>query len=167
MLRVGEKLQEWAEGARLDEDVDAFGRSAFNRYYYASYLTVRELLGNLNGAWAEQGHGEIPTLLRKAVLRRIRDEAKQRVQGHLLQYAAAQGIQARANKIVAELSGLMEQSYHVRVVADYYPENRIVKEGTKISLENLTLTAAHHRSNKVNDLSKRLLRIWRQELEIG
>ena len=50
-----------------DAEADAFGRSAFNRHYYATFLTVRELLVAIDIAWAKTPHAEIPASGRPAI----------------------------------------------------------------------------------------------------
>ena len=62
---------------------DAFGRSAFNRYYYASFLNVRDLVSTLDGRWARISHKGIPDLLRGAVTSMIADELKKAVKKNL------------------------------------------------------------------------------------
>lgn len=42
---------------------DLFGRSAFNRYYYASYHNVKYVLGILKSEWGGIPHGDIPDVL--------------------------------------------------------------------------------------------------------
>ena len=45
MKIVGEKLERWALEQKAVDEKDLFGRSAFNRYYYAVFLLTREMLG--------------------------------------------------------------------------------------------------------------------------
>jgi hypothetical protein len=59
MHQVAEHLSLQAR-AMTGNDADAFGRSAFNRYYYATYLSVRELLASLDSSWETQRHSAIP-----------------------------------------------------------------------------------------------------------
>ena len=44
-------------------EADAFGRSAFNRYYYAAFLSTRELLSMIERSWSGVPHSNIPALL--------------------------------------------------------------------------------------------------------
>ncbi len=45
----------------------AFARSAFNRYYYSSYLEIKRMLGRVEKKWGKLNHGEISNLLQKNV----------------------------------------------------------------------------------------------------
>ncbi|MFH1954732.1 MAG: hypothetical protein ABIL06_24350, partial [Pseudomonadota bacterium] len=76
MKTVADKLAELAIGEKNENTADAFGRSAFNRYYYASYLITRQMLKDLNTSWASTGHSKIPELLENSIIKRIRTEIK-------------------------------------------------------------------------------------------
>jgi len=56
MQRVGAALAERAVTAQVLDEADVFGRSAFNRYYYATYLITRALLRELNVRAGEIEH---------------------------------------------------------------------------------------------------------------
>jgi len=55
--------------------VDAYARSAFNRYYYSSFLSTRELLSQLNGSWGREPHKNIPKILSENVVGQIKKTA--------------------------------------------------------------------------------------------
>ncbi|MFP3541518.1 hypothetical protein, partial [Pseudomonas sp. SIMBA_044] len=61
-----------------------YGRSAFNRYYYAAYLSVREMLQSGQPDYAGASHSDLPGLLEGAVLKRIKVEVRRQVKLHLL-----------------------------------------------------------------------------------
>lgn len=44
MKVVGEQLHDWALQKKAQPERDVFGRSAFNRFYYAAFLITREML---------------------------------------------------------------------------------------------------------------------------
>ena len=48
MIVVAERLSEIALAEPVEEYADSYGRSAFNRYYYATYLITRDMLRQLN-----------------------------------------------------------------------------------------------------------------------
>jgi hypothetical protein len=60
MIVVAKRLSEIALNEVSETDADAFGRSAFNRYYYASYLITRDMLRQLDPSWTRTGHSKIP-----------------------------------------------------------------------------------------------------------
>ena len=52
MELVGRHLEEQAERrASMPVEFDLFGRSAFNRYYYATFLLARAMMRNFNPNW--------------------------------------------------------------------------------------------------------------------
>lgn len=63
MKVVGDKLENFALGEKNILSKDLFGRSAFNRYYYAAFLVTREMLGELQNSWKATPHRQIPILL--------------------------------------------------------------------------------------------------------
>ena len=67
MERVALELQRTAINRRGQiDDFDQFGRSAFNRYYYAVFLIVRDLMLEFNPRWSGS-HASIPGMLRASV----------------------------------------------------------------------------------------------------
>ena len=56
MKIVGEQLESWALDRKVETERDLFGRSAFNRYYYAVFLLTREMLGEFKASWKKTMH---------------------------------------------------------------------------------------------------------------
>lgn len=71
MKIVGEKLSDWAVAEKDDGHVDLFGRSAFNRYYYSTFLITRELLRSLDPKWGTAAHKNIPEILRDSLKKKL------------------------------------------------------------------------------------------------
>lgn len=115
---VGSYLRTHTLTLRGAGDADLFGRSSFNRYYYATYLAVRkELLALMPDA--ETRHGLLPNYLRTTIQQRIRAiKAKaRRTDDHQLMQLCSVARQA-----ADELASLLVKGYKTRVVADYVPD---------------------------------------------
>jgi hypothetical protein len=140
-------------------DRDCFGRSAFNRFYYAAYLGVRtELRGTISN-WPDQ-HGAIPGFLKATVTRSI--QAGSRVAGK----AGDQELVAlcgRAKAAAAELSSLLANAYGSRVTADYHPEVAIVfPVNGDFSLQSVAIEQAKTWPYKAVALASVIANAWRQ-----
>ena len=66
-----EAIKRVAKRAAPDE-CDLFGRSAYNRYYYATFLCVRNVLAKLDDSWAALPHKDYPALLKGTIKDKIR-----------------------------------------------------------------------------------------------
>lgn len=101
---------------------DLFGRSAFNRYYYATYLDVKEVLGSLKAEWGGIPHGDVPNVLVGAVKKALikgRDRAQRASDPETAELCS------RAVHATHLLSEMMTNGYATRVAADYHPEVKI------------------------------------------
>lgn len=162
MKVVGEKLE---SVALLERDVfkkDLFGRSAFNRYYYAAFLVTRKMLGELNPSWKHTAHREIPNLLltgvRKPVVRKLKQNAKK----DLMTLGESSALQTKLTKATMELSNLLLQAYDVRSVADYEPEQQIAIDNKVITLCSCKLTSANTWADKANAFCKDIRKVWKE-----
>jgi hypothetical protein len=84
MRVVADRLADWAASEADADNADLFGRSAFNRYYYAAYLITREMLRKLDPKWAASGHRQIPDLLQKTVTKKARQSIKNAEKNRLI-----------------------------------------------------------------------------------
>jgi hypothetical protein len=161
MLVVANRLLEIALASTTPNDTDVFGRSAFNRYYYATYLTTRAMLAQLNPSWARMGHKQIPQLLVVTVFKKVRDEAKRQEQAGVLPPARHATLRNTARVALSELSNLLTTAYRVRVVADYEPDRKVVRHAAVIRLEDHSIEEARRWQARAAIHSKTVLSIWR------
>lgn len=133
---VGEHLAARAK-AEGGECADAFGRSAFNRYYYAAYLSVRDLLKQINPKWKAQ-HSGIPDLLEDAVINLIRKEAAKQMKSSLISRSDKSRMTSQAATAASELANVLRTAYAVRVTSDYEPEQLLIFDKGTFSLLNRT-----------------------------
>jgi hypothetical protein len=72
MRIVGDHLAEVAAKSGDATHFDLFGRSAFNRYYYSAFLSVRTALRTIDSRWATPSHQAVPAVLKGDVLARLK-----------------------------------------------------------------------------------------------
>jgi hypothetical protein len=160
MERVALSLQRTANSHRDEPEMfDLFGRSAFNRYYYAMYLIVRAAVSKMDPRWARTTHGGFAELLSGAVADKI---SKVRRRAQKLGDAEATALCSKAIHAIHELSGLMKLGYSVRIVSDYRPDIRISESGIeRFKIEYTDITTAHEWPHKSKQYSDIILRAWR------
>lgn len=140
MERVGLHLQKTAhELSAVASDLDLFGRSAFNRYYYATFLEVRAMLRRCKPGWRGT-HDSVPKELESWVKKGISDVRKK---ASRISDNQSVEICKAATASISDLSRLMVAAYAVRVIADYEPEIPIILDGDRFALERTSVTDAH------------------------
>lgn len=141
MERVGLDLQKTALRLKRDQrGFDLFGRSAFNRYYYATYLRVRGLILEFNPDWSG-GHASVPDILTGSVTKEIKS-----FRSKMMKSGDPKSIEVCSKGVssAAALAELMRRARLVRNSADYHPEEPVVREdGKRFSLANTSVTDAH------------------------
>lgn len=148
MQAVGEHLADFARNATDTEIWDIFGRSAFNRFYYGVFLTVRSFLGKLNSAWSTPNHADIPNLLRGAVIKKIKQAIEEQTKKNLLSYSEGMNLRNQAQVAVNDLASLLETARELRRVADYEPEKLMTRQGQVLFLVNEKLDSAKKWQNR-------------------
>jgi hypothetical protein len=160
MQRVGAALAERAVAAPDPSEADVFGRSAFNRYYYATYLITREMLRQLDASWFRKSHKEIPQLLKEQVVKRVRTVSRTAQQQGLINNA-----DSLCYSVTAAASGLadmIKSAYELRCVADYEPETRILRTGKLIKLVDHSIDEARNWPRRASAHSGVILGTWRR-----
>lgn len=158
---VARHLQQEAIKRSIAAEQDYFGRSAFNRYYYATFLEVKQVLGSLRPEWAGNlAHASIPEMLRGRVvdeLKRGRRQA-QRLSDWEVASLCEKGIAA-----AIDLARLMEEGRAIRTTADYHPEVRVEfsgKIGFKLNAVSVEMAQAWpHRARAFLEVTANA---WRQ-----
>jgi hypothetical protein len=161
MIVVAKRLSEIAVNEATEEGADAFGRSAFNRYYYASFLITRDMLRQLNPSWKRTPHSDIPDLLTETITKRISAEARRQAKASLIHASRASSLRTEARSAAGQLADLLKGAYEVRLVADYEPEERILRGNNVIRLSGHTLGEAGAWPKRAEWHASSLLRIWR------
>jgi hypothetical protein len=139
---------------------DYFGRSAFNRYYYATFLQVKTGLGGLRVEWSTMAHAGIPEVLRGTVQRELK-QGRTRAQRASDQEVVA--LCSRALAAVADLAKLMEKGYATRVTADYHPEIPVdFSGGQSFKLNTIGVDDARAWPNRAQVLVGAITSAWKQ-----
>jgi uncharacterized protein (UPF0332 family) len=128
MSAVADHLSQVAKSRKADE-ADAFGRAAFNRYYYAVFLSSRDLLMQVERSWSQTPHKNIPDLLEEALVNRVRDSLKKDKKHYgLVKEGRAKSLLNQAIAATGEIAGILRTAYDVRITADYKPEEKVIFE---------------------------------------
>ena len=157
MKIVGDQLATWALAQTEDDKKDLFGRSAFNRYYYAAFLSVRQMLGELEPKWQRTAHRNIPDLLKRTLKRKL----KSAIDKGILPRGEGMQVIEKHSKSISGLADLLKQAYKVRISADYEPEERIQQTNKVISLSDHTLTSAEKWPGRADSYCKAIRRAWK------
>ncbi|MCA8054408.1 hypothetical protein [Burkholderia cepacia] len=157
---VAQHLQQVALAQTDPTDRDHFGRSAFNRYYYATFLHVKAGLGSINPDWNTMAHAGIPEVLRGSVqreLKRGRTKAQRTDDAELVRLCS------KALSAVSDLADLMEKGYATRVAADYHPEILVDFSGYRsFKLNTVPVEDAHGWPYRARALIDAITLAWTQ-----
>lgn len=162
MQIVGNELERLALSNGDPKDSDLLGRSAFNRYYYASFLITRETLGFMQSNWKGTVHAEIPNLLEKGIRKPARVALEKQLRTGLIDKGEKSRILAELNSTGSELAQLLRLAYDARILADYEPEIRTTRQDNVISLKSYKLSAAKNWPTTAERLCGRLKRTWKE-----
>ena len=162
MKIVGDHLADQAVRRSDAHEADLFGRSAFNRYYYSAFLSVRTTLKKIEPNWATPTHQGIPEVLKGQVLVRLKKTINTATKmGRISEIAGKQSYRA-ANKAAVELANLLTAARETRRLADYEPETPITRDADSIKLGQFTLRAASSWKARVEAQSGTILHIYEQ-----
>lgn len=160
MKIVGDHLAVEATSRGDAIEFDLFSRSAFNRYYYSAFLSVRRVLKSLDPVWATPSHHSMPEVLKGEVLNRLKRQIRNaKKTGQISQTKGDQLFHA-AGTAASELSNLLKSARETRRLADYEPETRVDRSGSVTKLGEWTLEAARNWERRVDAQSKTILKIY-------
>lgn len=159
--QVAEHLSQKARSLSGD-DADAFGRSAFNRYYYAAYLSVRELLSTLDSAWGKKPHSAIPDFLEDKVLDLVKTQAKRMATNGLLSETRRYNLSKQAAQALSDIAATLRVAYRVRVVADYRPYHLVVFDHAEFRLAEHSQAEARNWMGRVDRAKGALIGISKE-----
>lgn len=162
MHQVAEFLSCEAKGQKKPVDADAFARSAFNRYYYATFLSVRKFVAELDADWGRGSHSGLPDLLEGAVLKNIRNQAKKLAKQKAIAAPRVYAIMKQASQASSEIASILRIAYNVRVVADYKPEQLVLFNHADFALADHTRAEARNWKTRVDQAIGVLLGISKE-----
>lgn len=139
---------------------DQFGRSAFNRFYYATFIPISKALAALRPEWAGLPHKDVPEVIRGTIIKALKDGQKRA--NRLGDYETVANC-ARAISLCHELAGIMESGYAVRVAADYHAEVAVdFATGADFRLVTVPVSIARQWPGRAAAYSETIGNIWRQ-----
>jgi len=160
MQIVGDKLAEIARSSSNKVEIDLFGRSAFNRYYYSAFLTVRTALRRIDSKWETPNHSDVPAMLKGKVLKKLKDEIKKSVDKHLIHAGEGNRMCVTGNSAINALNIMLIEAREVRRIADYDPEISLGDTGGSLKLGGTKLSAAAYWESQAEIHVRTLLRIY-------
>lgn len=160
---VGTALSERAMATNGDI-ADAFGRSAFNRYYYAAYLEVRDLLVRFNSDW-DVKHANAPKYLEENLQEIFRREIKRQERIHLLTHAQGKRITSAVSSSGSAIAQVLRVAYKVRAISDYEPDEPVKFDEATFHLDSHSEGEAKAWLRTVETHKSRILRHGK-ELEL-
>ena len=159
MHTVGHHLQIKAM-ATAGPDRDAYARSAFNRYYYGAFLTIRSMLREMDSKWSRMPHADYPNILSGRITKEL---------GTALRRARKTGDKTfvrqieHAKRSTAELKKVISTVGTLRVVADYCPEEAVdFTRSSRFALRSVEVTEAHNWQPNADLLCRVILQAWKQ-----
>lgn len=161
MQSVAHHLQVEANRLAPIGDADMFARSAFNRYYYATFLCVREALVEIDSKYQHTlSHKEIPEMLRGKIQKRIK--AIQR-KASRLDDARLVSECKQASSQNLKFAEVLSKAYAIRVVADYNPDTQVDFTSPRFQLSGVSVNEAHDWNQLASVWSSAVLGVLRQE----
>ena len=152
-------MKSWAE-SEVD-DVNMFGRSAYNRFYYASYLQVRNTLSELDEKWKKTSHGNIPELLTNKVKSKVKTALDRQLKSGLITKSSHSRMLTDFTASTTGLSSLLAEAYDVRCVADYEPEVSCLKhQSSGLTLNDYKLNTAEKWPDRASGYCKTIRKVW-------
>ena len=163
MQIVGDELSRLALAKQGDfQDFDLLSRSAFNRYYYASFLVTRDTLGKMQSNWKGTAHAEIPKLLENGLKKPVRHQLNIQLTKGIIDKGDHSRLLTSINSVACELAQLLRSAYDARIVADYEPDIKITFDNKLIMLKTYKITTAKEWPTRAEMYCGRLLRLWKE-----
>ena len=159
MQEVAHHLQIHAHGL-VGPQKDAFARSAYNRYYYGCFLSLRSTFAEMNPQWAKNPHKSYPELLNGTISRKLKAE---RVRANRNGDTDLGKIIDGALRAIPEISKIMTEANAARIIADYEPSIAVdFTDGPRFSLNQVDIGRAHEWHRKIELLTVSLRSAWSQ-----
>lgn len=161
MRLVADHLREQTLARAGTDDFDVFGRSAFNRYYYATFLMIREkfyAMGILQ-VGQELPHSNVPEKLRGTLKKRL-SKARTRVQRSGDNDLVS--VIYNAESAAEDLARMIEEAKGIRTLADYQPETTICLSRRGFSLVDFEIDAAKVWPQRADGYLRVIESAWRQ-----
>lgn len=160
MKRVADHLADQAMRAPDNGERDAFGRSSYNRYYYSTFLIVREGLRRMQviNDSGEIAHASLPQMLNGSIRDRLN---RNRSRATKIQDRDSVRVFSDALTAARDLALLMNEARGIRTVADYHPETSIIFSQQGFQLMSMEIAHARNWPNRASTLLGPIEKAWR------
>ena len=161
MHGVGHHLQVTAwEKTPQDPDRDAYARSAFNRYYYGVFLTVRDMFRKMGLHSEKMRHASFPDVLSGKITKEFGNAQKRARRND--DFVLVKKIH-KVKLSIHELKELVKKANEIRKVADYDPDEPVIFAGEpRFTLKSVDVTKAHDWGRNARILCGSILLVWEQ-----
>lgn len=160
MQAVGKKLEDLALAEGDQKLLDLYGRSAYNRYYYAAFLAVREMIRKIDGDDKRINHASVSEILEKRILKKLKLRIKSLSKKEFITQSEADRLKSSAQTATSSLSEMMKRAYDLRAIADYEPETKVEFSGSVIYLLDYKLSKAQRWFDEANAYCKKIIKLW-------
>lgn len=161
MIIVGDHLAESALTQSNNSNSDLFARSAFNRYYYAVYLTVKERISKINPVWGNIPHKSLPELLTGKVTKFIKNDIKKKIKQGVFSPYEGESLKQKVVHSANELSNLLFDANRIRVIADYEPDVKVILKGSTFILDGEKISEAKRWKNIAEIHTNSIMKAYR------
>ncbi|EOY5423051.1 hypothetical protein I6M88_20300 [Citrobacter sedlakii] len=164
---VADHLVKQANATRRKGEVhtilaDAYGRSAFNRYYYACFLNIREFVSTIDSNWGKVKHAEVPTLLRVSVNRKIEIELQKSERIGDLTLGEYRSKKSLLRTSLENMASTMALAYTIRGVVDYEPEIEMIFGDGSFSINKMSVASAKGWLQTINSEKSKVVKIMKE-----
>lgn len=160
MKVVAKSLVASAANCQDDELKERLYRSAFNRFYYYSFLKVRSTLKCIDPTWGRDNHANMPDKLRNGVknyFKKNLDSLKRKDVISSGEYSRAQSAISDATLV---LSGMLDEMYRLRCVADYQPEDLVSITNGVVTLKSVDISLVERNCKVVDSMCDSIIRVY-------
>ncbi|ACS87182.1 hypothetical protein [Musicola paradisiaca] len=120
----------------------AFGRTAYNRYYYACYLDIRMFVAEINSKWGSLNHSEVPDFLIGAVNNRISQELTKCERGGMITKGELLSKKSLVHTSLNNMASVMSKAYTIRCTVDYEPDVNIEFDKNTFLIDQVPVASA-------------------------
>ncbi|MGX9275231.1 hypothetical protein ACWXWK_19285 [Pantoea ananatis] len=120
----------------------AFGRTAYNRYYYACYLDIRMFVAGINAGWGSLNHSEVPSFLTGAVNKKISQELARSEKLGMMTKGALQSKKSLVHTSLSQMASVMSKAYTIRCTVDYEPDISVEFDKNTFLIDDTPIASA-------------------------
>ncbi|WP_157889270.1 hypothetical protein [Chromobacterium subtsugae] len=141
---------------------DAFARTAFNRYYYAVYLAVREFIGEFETDWKRTTHAKVPEIVEFNLAKKIKREADKLKKHNSLSESEYSRIIRISRDATKDIAGIMKSAYSIRCISDYEPEVPIEFSNSQFSIKSTSSAEAKNWERRIQERIGQIKKITKE-----